>query len=75
MVDESLIEGMKEKKNEYLEEYEEIKKRLEEIKDEEKRLKDELKRVRDHLSYYRSLVADMKKNMKGRKGLDIFDHL
>ncbi|MFO7992274.1 MAG: hypothetical protein R6U61_08310 [Thermoplasmata archaeon] len=69
------LDGLKKMADEYQEKHEQIKQRIEELTEEEKRLKNELERVRNHITYYRSVISDMKKKMKGSRDLDIFDRI
>ncbi|MFO7792477.1 MAG: hypothetical protein R6W73_05790 [Candidatus Saliniplasma sp.] len=57
------------------ERYRKVRSKIDGIEKEEEKLKKELETVRNNVSYYRSLVSDMKKKIKGRKSLDFFDQL
>lgn len=59
----------------YKERYRKVRSKIDGIEKEEEKLKKELETVRNNVSYYRSLVSDMKKKIKGRKSLDFFDQL
>ncbi len=74
-MDEINVDGLKKMADEYREKHERVKQSIEEITEEEKRLKNELERVRSHITYYRSVISNMKKKMKGSRQLDIFDRI
>lgn len=75
MAENQKIKNLRDEIRKTREKYWEIKGRIKELKDREKELKDELEKVREHRTYYESLVSDMKKEMKTKKGTDVLEEI